>query len=133
MASEVRLAIPPGHGQLRLWGRSGSDWFALIEWLAQCHDHRRHGGDHRSSLFCTAWVAADHVSRIDGQDYSEVPRITLSANPQLWPTRLRLGVSSHPCDYYFGCLDGAPLSAPPGIAWMTGHGSLYDEPPATRT
>jgi hypothetical protein len=125
MVSEVELAVPPGHGQLRLWGRSQSDWFALVQWLAQCNDHRRHGGEHRSAVFCTGWIGADHVAPVDGEDYSSVPRIELSISPQQWPSRLRIGVDSHGSDFYFGLLDGSPIIAPPGITWMVGHGSLY--------
>jgi hypothetical protein len=120
---EVRLAIPPGHGQLRLWGRRGEDWYALIEWHQQCQDHRVE--HHRGVIFCTAWAAAEHVARIDGEDYRNIPRIRLPSDPQLWPTRLRAGQPSFPCDYYVGLLDGYPVAPPPGVTWMTGMGSLY--------
>lgn len=120
---EVRLVIPPGHGQLRLWGRSGDSWYALIEWHAQCEDHRVN--QHRGVVFCTAWAAAEHVKKIDGQDYRNTPRIQLSDDPQRWPTRLRAGTHSPPSDYYLGVLDGGPVAAPPGVTWMTGMGSLY--------
>lgn len=123
--SEVRLAVPPHHGQLRLWGKCHDTWFALIEWQAQCNDLRLHGGSHRGLLFCTAWVEAEHVAKLDGQDYDGVPRVTLGPNPQLWPTRLRGGKTSPPQDHYFGLLDGSPIPAPPGVVWLEGHGSLY--------
>src|SRR5581483_3988800 len=123
MAEEVRLAIPPGHGQLRLWGRSAGGWYALIEWQAQCTDHRLDGAAHRGVLFCTAWVAAEHVARIDGQDYRGVPRVRLHSDTQRWPTRLRPGTTAAPADHYFGLLDGGPLAPPPGVTWMSGMGS----------
>ncbi|HVT64212.1 MAG TPA: hypothetical protein VHD81_03600 [Mycobacteriales bacterium] len=126
MVSEVRLAVPPGHGQLRMWGRRGADWFALVEWLAQTHDFRLHGGAHRGAIFCTGWVPSEHVARLDGQDYAAVPRIELHPDPQHWPTRLRAGVASTNTDYYFGLLDGGPIAPPAGVLWLKGHGSLYE-------
>lgn len=125
MAEEVRLAIPPGHGQLRLWGRCAAGWYALIEWQAQCTDHRLDGAAHRGVLFCTAWVPAEHVAKVDGQDYGRVPRVRLHSDPQRWPTRLRPGTTTAPADCYFGLLDGGPLAPPPGVTWMNGMGSLY--------
>jgi len=125
MVAEVRVAIPPGHGQLRMWGHCEGSWYALIEWLAQCHDHRIQGSDQRGVILCTAWVAGEHVGRIDGQDYQNVPRIQLHANPQRWPTRLRPGADAAPSDYYFGLLDGDAVPPPPGVTWMEGMGSLY--------
>jgi hypothetical protein len=126
MGAEVRLAVPPEFGRLRLWGRRGQDWYALIEWLAQTHDYRLHGGDHRGAIFCTGWVASEHVARVDGQDYRDVPRIELHRDPQHWPTRLRAGVTSTNTDHYFGLLDGGPIPPPPGVLWLQGHGSLYE-------
>jgi hypothetical protein len=125
VVAEVRLAIPPGHGQLRLWGKDGDSWYALIEWQQQCTDHRLDGAEHRGLVFCTGWVAAEHVARLDGQDYRNTPRIRLHPDPQRWPTRLRAGVPTTPSDYYLGLLDGQPIPPPPGIIWMTGMGSLY--------
>lgn len=125
MTAEIRLAIPPGHGQLRMWGQQGDHWYALIEWHMQCNDHRVVGTGYRSTILCTAWVAAEHVGKIDGQDYQAVPRIRLTPDAQRWPTRLRLGADTAPSDYYFGLLDGSPVAPPPGVTWMTGMGSRY--------
>lgn len=116
--------MPPGHGQLRLWGQLGDEWYALIEWLAQVHDYRLHGGEHRGAIFCTAWIAAEHVGKVAGEGYAGVPRINLHGDSQYWPTRLRVGVST-PDDYYLGLLDGGQISPPPGVQWLEGHGSMY--------
>jgi hypothetical protein len=125
MGAEVRLAVPPFQGQLRLWGKYGEDWYALVEWQAQTHDYRLHGGDHRGLLFCTGWVHAEHVARIDGEDYQPVPRVDLYGEPQTWPTRLRAGVTTTSQDHYFGLLDGGPIAPPPGVKWLEGHASAY--------
>lgn len=119
------MAVPPGHGQLRMWGRHGEHWYALIAWQAQCHDYRVGGGASRGVAFCTAWVDAEHVAKVAGQDYQDVPRVRLHLDPQCWPTRLRPGTTSASSDYYLGLLDGTPIIAPPGLTWMTGMNSLY--------
>jgi hypothetical protein len=28
-------------------------------------------------------------------------------------------------DYYLGVLDGGPVTPPPGIVWLAGHGSMF--------
>lgn len=118
------MAVPPGSGQLRLWGRSDKDWFALIAWQQQCNDFRLHGGSHRAVVFCTGWVAAEHVARVDGMSYAGIPRVELGRDPRYWPTRQRAG-TPFPSDHYFGLLDGGPIVAPAGVVWLEGHGSLY--------
>jgi hypothetical protein len=108
-----------------MWGKEGVSWFALVEWQAHIHDYRVDGADHHGMIFCTAWVATEHVARLEGGDYTGTPRVTLYGDPQAWPTRLRPGVTSPPADFYFGLLDGGPLVAPPGVKWFEGHGSAY--------
>ncbi|MDP9866403.1 MULTISPECIES: hypothetical protein [Streptosporangium] len=49
---------------LRAWRRGEARWLALIYW-DEADGYRRHVAER--------WVAADDITKIDGEDYSHIP------------------------------------------------------------
>ena len=70
----VELTIPPYEGELDCWGKdSRGEWWGLLTWYEDVVLPKQMG---RSSVLpCSGWVAARHLRKKSGEDYSAVPRV----------------------------------------------------------
>lgn len=115
----MQVALACGRARLELWGRAGDGWWALIWWTA--YAMRMDLGHYPVvEVRCSGWVRADDVARLDGVDYSRVPRTALGVDPEGWPTpRAELG-GARGC--YFGIVSSrAELPPPDGMRWYSGR------------
>ena len=74
-------------------------------------------------LPCSGWVAARHLRKRDGEDYTAIPRVELPEDETLWPAPTDRGPSYWWSDkaHHVGILTERPFELPEGYA---SNGSL---------
>ena len=113
----VELTIPPYEGELDSWGKdSRSQWWALVTWYEDVVLPKQMG---RSSVLpCSGWVAARHLRKKGGEDYSAVLRVVLPEDQAHWPEPTDRGSNFWWSDraHHVGILTEAPYELPEGYA-----------------
>jgi hypothetical protein len=111
----VELTIPPYEGELDSWGKdSRGQWSGLVIWFEDVVLSRQMG---RSSVLpCSGWVAARHLRKKAGGDYSRVPRVELAEDNTLWPPPTDRGPQFWWSDkaHHVGVLTERPYELPEG-------------------
>lgn len=106
----MQLSVPPQYGvHLLAWGVDpAGGWWALLTW----ERYMAHGFESPTQIWCSAWTNSAHVSRIDTEDYTRVPRVRLDADHRWWPPPVG------PRRGHYGLLDAdTPLDPPDGYRW----------------
>ena len=113
----VELTIPPYEGELDSWGKdSRGQWWGLVTWYEDVVLPKQMG---RSSVLpCSGWVAAHHLRKRGGEDYSAVLRVVLPEDQALWPLPTDRGPHFWWSEkaHHVGTLTEAPYELPEGYA-----------------
>jgi hypothetical protein len=111
----VELTIPPHEGELDSWGKDPrGQWWGLVTWYEDVVQLKQMG---RSTVLpCSGWVAAQHLRKREGEDYTAVPRVELPKDETLWPAVTDRGPSYWWSDkaHHVGILTERPYGLPEG-------------------
>jgi hypothetical protein len=113
----VELTIRPYEAELDSWGMDQrGEWWGLVTWYEDVVQLKQMGRG--TVLPCSGWVAALHLRKKDGEDYSATPRAELPEDETLWPPPTDRGPHYWWSDqaHHVGILTEAPYELPEGYA-----------------